>query len=95
MLEELSHFLMPARARQILDAAVRQIGMSPDTVESYDLRMAMLEEMPKQLEAILKPREVDAVLQALEEALVDMQAPRRVHSSGRPRTSSSPSMPPA
>ncbi len=76
--EELSQYIAPEVAEYVLDEALFQIGSSRSIAGSLDFREALVELVPERLAALLPEGRVEAVLWALEGALVD------VHRTTRP-----------
>jgi hypothetical protein len=76
--EELSQYVAPDVAEYVLDDALYQIGSSRSIAGSLDFREALVELVPERLAALLPEERIEAVLWALEVALVD------VHRTTRP-----------
>jgi hypothetical protein len=70
--EELSQFIAPEAAEDVLDRALYAIGAARDTAGSLDFREALVEIVPDRLALLLPEGRIDAVLWALESALVDI-----------------------
>ncbi len=70
--EELSQFISPEAAEDLLDRALHDIGAVRGAADSLDFREALVEIIPDRLGLLLPEGSVDAVLWALESALVDI-----------------------
>lgn len=70
--EELSQFISPEAAEDLLDRALHDIGVSRSAADSLDFREALVEIIPDRLGLLLPDGSVEPVLWALESALVDI-----------------------
>ncbi len=70
--EELSQFISPEAAEDLLDRALHDIGAERGTAGSLDFREALVQMIPDRLALLLPEGHVDPVLWALESALVDI-----------------------
>ncbi|MBC7172755.1 MAG: hypothetical protein H5U40_10025 [Polyangiaceae bacterium] len=70
--EELSQFIAPDAAEDLLDGALHAIGVARASAESLDFREALVEIVPERLALLLPEASVASVLWALEGALVDV-----------------------
>lgn len=75
MLEELSGYLSPHTAREVLTDSFWSCGVPPDEAVAYDVRAIGLEVLPAKLRNYLNPSDHDEVLDRLEVVLMDMHRP--------------------
>lgn len=75
ILEELSGYLAPERAKDLLEDCLWQCGVPPDSAIPYDIRTIALEALPKMLASVLTPSVLDTVLDRLELVMMDMHRP--------------------
>ncbi len=75
ILEEISGYLSPERAKALLDDCLWQCGVPPDNAIPYDIRTIALEVLPARLATLLTPAVLDTVLDRLEFVMMDMHRP--------------------
>jgi hypothetical protein len=74
LLEELCAFVTPDTAAMVLGQGLREIGVDPEGADSFDLRLALTDSVPELLHDVLGD-DTEAILERLEAALVDVNAP--------------------
>lgn len=80
--EELRQFVSPQLVRELLDEGLHTVGASPEHAIGYDFRAMLVDYLPPRLDTFLPADVREAVMEALEEVLVDVSCPRRVDPAG-------------
>jgi len=78
VLEELSAYVAPSRARKALIESLDHAGVSPEHATSLDLREAVVDVLPRLLGAMFTRDDLDLVLERLETALTHAFTPSRI-----------------
>lgn len=80
VLEELSAYVAPGRARRALVESLEHAGVKPDEATSLDLREAVVDALPRLLGKMFTRDDLDLVLERLETALTHAIVPTRIPS---------------
>ena len=78
VLEELSAYVAPGRARKALIESLDHAGIDPIEATSLDLREAVVDALPRLLDAMFTRDDLDLVLERLETALTHAIVPTRI-----------------
>lgn len=78
VLEELSAYVAPGRARRALIESLDHAGIDPIEATSLDLREAVVDALPRLLDAMFTRDDLDLVLERLETALTHAIVPTRI-----------------
>ncbi|MEM7447517.1 MAG: hypothetical protein AAF355_04685 [Myxococcota bacterium] len=77
VLEELSTFVTRPKAEAILNDCLEEHGMIARKFDGYDVRMILLESLPRRLGVLVDSQSMPAVVRSLEFALVDIHNPKQ------------------
>ena len=89
VLEELRAFVADPKASAILSDCLDEQGVTAESATGYDIRMILLDSLPRRLSLLVAKEQLPAVIKALEFALVDMHHPK----PGRSRRATKKSYP--
>lgn len=83
VLEELSAYVAPGRARKALVESLSHASVKPNEATSLDLREAVVDALPRLLGKMFTRDDLDLVLERLETALTHAIVPSRIPESTR------------